>query len=154
MDLILWRHAEANELDQGEDDLLRPLTPRGEKHAQRMALWLEQQLPEGTRILCSPAVRAEQTVQRLKRKYKIRDALSPGATPEDVLETAGWPLARYPVLLVGHQPSLGLVISRLLGMNPDLPCAIRKGAVWWLRNRQREGEDQTVILSVTTPEKL
>ena len=47
------------------------LTPRGEKHAQRMAQWVDQQLPEGVRILCSPAVRAEQTVQPLKRKYKV-----------------------------------------------------------------------------------
>lgn len=154
MDLILWRHAQAHDLVEGEDDLLRTLTPGGEKHAVRMAQWLEQQLPEGTRILCSPAVRAEQTVQKLKRKYKVRDALSPGATVDDVLETAGWPNARYPVLLVGHQPALGAVVSRLLGMDAQSPCAIRKGAVWWLRHRQREGQDQTVILSVTTPDKL
>lgn len=154
MDLILWRHAEAHDLVEGEEDMLRPLTQRGEKHALRMAQWLEQQLPDGTRILCSPAVRAEQTVRRLKRKYKIRDALSPGATVDDVLETAGWPDARYPVLLVGHQPYLGLLVSRLLCMDLQEPCPIRKGAVWWLRNRQRNGQDQTVILSVTTPEKL
>ena len=153
MDLILWRHAEAHDLEPGGDDLCRRLTPRGEKHAARMAQWLEHQLPEGTRILCSPAVRAEQTVRTLGRKYKLRDALSPGANLQDMLETAGWPDARYPVLLVGHQPSLGLVAAHLLGMGSQ-PCAIRKGAVWWLRGRQREGQDQTVILSVTTPEKL
>jgi len=154
MDLILWRHAEAHDLAEGENDLYRKLTPKGEKHAARMAQWLEQQLPEGTRILCSPAVRAEQTVQALSRKYKVRDALSPGATAQDVLETAGWPHAKYPVLLVGHQPSLGRVVSQLLGMAEADPCAIRKGAVWWLRSRQREDQEQTVILSVTTPEKL
>lgn len=153
MDLILWRHAEAFDLEEGENDLQRPLTTRGEKHAERMAKWLDQQLPEGTRILCSPAVRTEQTVQALKRKYKVRDALAPGATVQDVLETSGWPQARHPVLVVGHQPSLGAVVSHLFGMGPE-PMAIRKGAVWWLRHRQREGQDQTVILSVMTPEKL
>ncbi len=153
MDLILWRHAEAHELEEGGDDLQRRLTPKGEKHAARMAQWLDHQLPEGTRILCSPAVRAEQTVKALGRKYKLRDALSPGASVQDVLETAGWPDAKYPVLLVGHQPSQGQVVAQLLGMGP-VPCAIRKGAVWWLRGRQREAQDQTVILSVTTPDKL
>ncbi len=153
MDLILWRHAEAHELEEGGDDLQRRLTPKGEKHAARMAQWLDHQLPEGTRILCSPAVRAEQTVKALGRKYKLRDALSPGASVQDVLETAGWPDAKYPVLLVGHQPSLGQVVAQLLGMGP-VTCAIRKGAVWWLRGRQREAQEQTVILSVTTPEKL
>ena len=153
MDLILWRHAEAHDPHEGEHDLTRRLTPRGEKHATRMAQWLDQQLPEGVRILCSPAVRAEQTVQALKRKYKIRDALAPDASVQDVLETTGWPNTRYPVLVVGHQPTLGAVVSHLFGMGPE-PMAIRKGAVWWLHSRQREGQDQTVILSVMTPERL
>lgn len=153
MDLILWRHAEAHDPLEQEHDLERKLTPRGEKHAQRMAQWLDQQLPEGVRILCSPAVRAEQTLQPLKRKYKVRDALAPGASAQDLLETAGWPLAKYPVLLVGHQPTLGAVVSQLFGMGPE-PMAIRKGAVWWLRSRLREGQHQTVIVSVMTPEKL
>ena len=154
MDLILWRHAEAFDPVEGEDDLLRRLTPKGEKHAARMAHWLDQQLPEGTRILCSPAVRTEQTVKALKRKYKVRDALSPGASVQDLLETSGWPEVKYPVLLVGHQPSLGLLVSHVLGMG-DVPCSIRKGAVWWLRSRQREGQSHpAVILAVTTPDKL
>lgn len=153
MDLILWRHAEAHEAEPGEDDLQRALTPRGRKQAERMSVWLESQLPEGTRILSSPAVRAEQTVRALGRKYKVRDALSPGASVQDILETAGWPDAKYPVLLVGHQPALGAVISQLLRM-PDAACAVRKGAVWWLRRRSREGQDRTVLLTVTAPERL
>lgn len=153
MDLIVWRHAEAHDAQAGEDDMQRALTPRGRKQAERMAAWLETQLPQGTRILSSPAVRAEQTVKALGRKYKVRDALSPGASVQDILETAGWPGAKYPVLLVGHQPGLGAMISHLLQMPGDA-CAIRKGAVWWLRRRSREGEEQTVLLAVTSPDKL
>lgn len=153
MDLIIWRHAEAHEADPGEDDLQRALTPRGRKQAERMAAWLDAQLPQGTRVLSSPAIRAEQTVRALNRKYKVRDALSPGASVEDVLETSGWPEARYPVLLVGHQPALGGLVAKLLGM-PEPACAIRKGAVWWLRHRIREAQAQTVLLAVTCPERL
>jgi phosphohistidine phosphatase len=153
MDLIVWRHAEALDAEPGGDDMQRVLTPRGRKQAERMAGWLESQLPQGTRILSSPAVRAEQTVRALGRKYKVRDALSPGASVQDVLETSGWPDAKYPILLVGHQPALGGVIAHLLRM-PDEACAIRKGAVWWLRRRSREDQHQTVLLAVTSPEKL
>lgn len=153
MDLIIWRHAEAHEAEPGEDDLQRALTPRGRKQAERMAAWLDAQLPQGTRVLSSPAIRAEQTVRALNRKYKVRDALSPGASVEDVLETSGWPEARYPVLLVGHQPALGGLVAKLLGM-PEPACAIRKGAVWWLRHRIREAQAQTVLLAVTCPERL
>ncbi|MDP4613795.1 MAG: phosphohistidine phosphatase SixA [Limnohabitans sp.] len=153
MDLIIWRHAEAHEAEPGEDDLQRALTPRGRKQAERMAAWLDAQLPQGTRVLSSPAIRAEQTVRALNRKYKVRDALSPGASVEDLLETSGWPEARYPVLLVGHQPALGGLVAKLLGM-PEPACAIRKGAVWWLRHRIREAQAQTVLLAVTCPERL
>jgi phosphohistidine phosphatase len=153
MDLILWRHAEADDPGLDQEDMTRALTHRGEKHAARMSSWLERQLPEGTRILCSPALRAVQTVQALPRKHKIRDALSPGASVDDLLEAAGWPDAKFPVLLVGHQPSLGAVAARLLNMG-DEPCAIRKGAVWWLRSRKREEQNQTVILAVMSPEKI
>ena len=153
MDLIIWRHAEAHEAEPGEEDMLRALTSRGRKQADRMSVWLDAQLPQGTRILSSPAVRAEQTVLALKRKYKVRDALSPGASVQDILETSGWPNAKYPVLLVGHQPALGGVVAKLLSM-PEEACAIRKGSVWWLRHRHRDGQGQTVLMSVTCAEML
>ena len=153
MDLILWRHAEAHDAELGEPDMPRALTTRGRKQAERMAAWLEAQLPQGARILCSPAVRAEQTVSALGRKYKVRDALSPGASVQDLLEAAGWPDAKYPVVLVGHQPALGGVIAQLLGM-PSAGCVMRKGSVWWLRRRQREGQDQTILLAVTCPDRI
>src|SRR4051812_639641 len=107
MDLILWRHAEAEDDAPGGDDLQRALTPRGEKQAARMAAWLDRHLPEGARILCSPALRCEQTVLPLGRKYKIRAELAPGATPADILGMAQWPNSKQPVLVIGHQPSLG-----------------------------------------------
>ena len=153
MDLIIWRHAEAHEAAPDEDDMQRALTTRGRKQAERMATWLDTQLPQGTRVLSSPAVRAEQTVKALGRKYKVRDALSPGGSVADVLETSGWPEARYPVLLVGHQPALGGLVAQLMGM-PEAACAIRKGAVWWLRHRIREGQSQTVLMAVTCPERI
>ena len=58
-----------------------------------------------------------------------------------------------PVVLVGHQPALGAVAARLLQMG-EVTCPVRKGAVWWLRSRLRDGVDQTVIMSVTVPDRL
>jgi phosphohistidine phosphatase len=157
MELILWRHAEAEDLDEnderGGDDLSRRLTPKGEKQAARMAAWLDRQLPEGTRIWCSPAVRTEQTALALGRRYRVRAELAPGATPEALLALVQWPDARQPALVVGHQPTLGRVVAQLLGMRSG-ECSIRKGAVWWLRRREREGQWQTVLLTVQTPELL
>jgi phosphohistidine phosphatase len=127
------------------------LTARGEKHAARMAAWLNRQLPNGTRILSSPARRAEQTVLALDRKFKLRDELAPGADPLALLELVQWPNAKAPVLVVGHQPTLGQVIAKLLGLAEEA-CPVKKGAVWWLHERERDGVVQTVLLTVQTPE--
>ena len=157
MDLILWRHAEAEDWPGGDpeggSDLDRSLTPRGEKQAARMAGWLDRQLPEGTRILVSPARRCEQTVLALGRKYKIRTELAPDATPAQLLELVQWPQSRSPVLVVGHQPTLGQTIAQLLGLQ-ERDCPVKKGSLWWLRSRERDGHTQTVVVTVQSPEVL
>lgn len=153
MDLVLWRHAEAQETAPDGDDLLRPLTPRGERQAARMAAWLDRQLPDGARVLVSPALRARQTAEALDRKHKLCRELAPGTSPSDLLRLVGWPEGRSPVLVVGHQPTLGQTIGGLLGL-PEHECAVRKGAVWWLRWRERHGQPQVVVVTVQTPDLM
>jgi len=153
MDLILWRHAEAEDESDSGGDLQRSLTPRGEKQAARVASWLDRQLPEGTRILCSPARRCEQTVLALGRKFKPHKGLAPGASVADLLDAAHWPASKQAVLLVGHQPVLGEAIAQLLHLEHDL-CPVRKGAVWWLRTRERDGDGQTVVAAVQSPDTV
>ena len=153
MDLILWRHAEAHEAEHGCDDLSRPLTARGEKQAARMAGWLDRQLPEGLRVLASPAVRTEQTASALGRKFKMRAELLPGGTPQDLLQLVQWPRAKGAVLVVGHQPVLGQTIAHLMDIHSQ-QCAVRKGSVWWLRQRQRMEHSETTLLAVLSPDFL
>jgi len=148
MDLILWRHAEA---EPGEPDLGRRLTAKGIKQAERVAGWLDGHLPDTTRILASPADRAQQTALALKRKFRTADELAPGATASAVLSVAGWPDARESVLVVGHQPTLGELASLLLA-GEELPWSIRKGAVWWLSNRVRDGVPAVVLKVVIGPD--
>jgi phosphohistidine phosphatase len=156
MDLVLWRHAEAYDLERQEDavaDLARELTPRGAKQAARMATWLDRQLPESTKIFASPAVRADHTARTLARKFKTRAELLPTAQYIDLLNVAQWPGGDGTVLLVGHQPSLGALIAHLLHFEEE-QCAVKKGAVWWLRTRERNGQLETVLVTVQTPEYL
>ena len=153
MDLIFWRHAEAFEPLEGQDDLSRALTPRGEKQAKRMAEWLDRQLPEGVKVLVSPAQRTLQTAMALDRKYKVREELAPNAEPDQVLLAAGWPDAKMPILIVGHQPTLGQIIAALMCLSVQ-DCTVRKGAVWWLRSRLRDGVRQTVVVTVQNPDLL
>ena len=148
MDLILWRHAEA---EPGEPDLGRRLTPKGTKQAERMAAWLEARLPDTTRVLVSPADRAQQTALALQRKSRTVPEIAPGATVAAVLAATGWPDSREPVLVVGHQPTLGNVAAFLLS-GEAADWSVKKGAVWWLSNRVRDGESGVVLRVVLGPD--
>jgi phosphohistidine phosphatase len=157
MDLILWRHAEA--VDEAHPDpavdLARTLTPKGEKQAERMARWLNRVLDADTRILVSPALRCQQTAQALQRKFQTREELAPGRSAAELLKLARWPARRQPVLVVGHQPTLGTVAAALMtgaANADDSPSwSVRKGAVWWLRSRDRDGGGEVVLLAVRAP---
>ena len=151
MDLILWRHAEAHEPEAPGGDLERALTAKGERQAARVAAWLNRQMPASTRVLASPARRAQQTAAALERKVKTVAELAPEGTVEALLHAVRWPDAREPVLVVGHQPTLGVAAAYLLAGLAQ-PWAVRKGALWWLRARERDGELQVVLHAVVSPE--
>lgn len=131
--------------------MLRALSPKGLKQAARMAAWLERKVPEQTRVVCSPALRADQTAMALGRKYKVRDEVGPHGDVDSLLELVKWQTANGSWLIVGHQPNLGSTIARLLDMG-DAACNVKKGAVWWLRTRLNEGVLQTQIVAVLSPE--
>jgi len=150
MDLILWRHAEA---EAGEPDLGRRLTPKGIKQAERMAAWLDSHLPDTCRILVSPADRAQQTAQALQRRFRTVPEIAPGASVAAVLAAANWPDSREPVLVVGHQPTLGMVASFLLS-GDETYWSVRKSAVWWLSDRAKEGGTSVVLKVVLSPDFL
>ncbi len=148
MEIILWRHAQA---EVGEPDEARQLTPQGRKQAARMGAWLDRSLPSGCRILCSPTARTQQTVEALGRKFKTVPEIGPQASATDVLQAAGWPDGRSPVLVVGHQPWLGRVASLLLtGSEQD--WTVKKSNAWWIAQRDREEGNDIYLKAVLAPE--
>ena len=138
MDLILWRHADAVVVkNESDSDFQRRLTSKGRKQAEHMAEWLERHLPDSAKVLVRPSVRTRETAEALGRKFHTVPELAPGAPAAQVLITAGWPDSRQPVLVIGHQPTLGQVASLLL-FGEEQNLSMRKGAVWWITNRARD----------------
>jgi phosphohistidine phosphatase len=135
MDLVLWRHCDA---EDGVPDLARRLTPLGLQQATRMAAWLGPRLPERCRILVSPAVRAQQTAQALRRPFHTAPEIGSGASVAAVLALAQWPDAREPALIIGHQPTLGRTGSLLLA-GEEHDQAMSTGAIWWLSSPRKAG---------------
>jgi phosphohistidine phosphatase len=149
MDLILWRHAQA---EDGVPDADRRLTARGEKDAARVAAWLRERLAPGTAtVLASPARRTRQTADALAMPYGVSERVGTGATVESVIAAAGWPDRREGTLiLVGHQPWIGQVAAMLVAGRPD-PWPMRKAGFWWLSWRDRH---EVLVKAVLTPELL
>ncbi len=153
MDLILWRHAEAEEGGANLPDAKRRLTARGDQQAHEMAKWLKPRLPKKTRILVSPATRTQQTAHVLALPFEVEPKIGTGADTADLIAAANWPEHSGAVLVVGHQPTLGRLAALLLA-GSEADWSVKKGAVWWLSKRSREGRDQTVLRAVTNPEML
>jgi phosphohistidine phosphatase len=152
VDLVLWRHAEA---ESGEPDEGRKLTTKGEKQARRVAEWLHNRLPDTAKILSSPAKRAQQTALALAeashRKIRTIEALAQDASADEILDAVGWTAGKGTLVVVGHQPSLGRIASRLLaGQERDWP--IKKGAVVWISHRESAPDAEPVLRAAIVPE--
>ncbi len=147
MDLILWRHADA---ESGVPDEERKLTAKGEKQAERMAAWLKDNLPKDMVVLASPARRACDTAQALTKKFEAIREVGTTANAQAVLKAAGWPRGERTVVVVGHQPTLGQAAAlALTGKASD--WSIKKGAIWWLVARS---PNEVVVRAVITPDMV
>jgi phosphohistidine phosphatase len=150
MELILWRHADA---EDGLADMRRALTDKGRKQALKVAKWLRPRMEGQWEILVSPAVRARQTADALDLEYDVRLALGTSASEDVLVREADWPRNERNVIIVGHQPTLGRLATRLLtGHHGDL--TVKKGAVWWFSGRydRRAGLSETLLRAVIGPD--
>ncbi|MDR5779909.1 histidine phosphatase family protein [Caballeronia sp. LZ065] len=152
MNLILWRHAEAE--DQAPSDLARQLTSRGRKQAQGVARWLKARVGDDALLLASPATRTIQTAEAFGDRYRVVDALAPGNSAQAVLDAAGWPDGiGETVVVIGHQPTLGR-LAALLMTGTEAEWSVKKSGVWWFQSRTRLGDGQTVLRAVINPDLL
>lgn len=156
MELILWRHAEAEEGSPTITDAKRRLTPRGEKQARHMAQWLRSHLPSAakrTRVLVSPATRTQQTAHALQLPFEIERRIGMDGTASDILAACGWPNEERRVIVIGHQPTLGQVAA-LVMTGVEAPWAVKKAGVWWFSHRGDDKETPVSLSAVVNPDYL
>lgn len=150
MDLILWRHGEAEDAAGKLPDTKRRLTERGEKQVRAMAHWLRTHLPQQVRVLAGPAQRTRMTAQALELPFEIEPRIGIGADAADLLAAIDWPEHSGTIVVVGHRHTLGRVAALLVsGVEAD--WTVKKGGLWWLSNRRRRDETRTVLRAVVDP---
>jgi len=149
MELILWRHAEA---EDGVPDAERKLTNKGLGQAKSMANWLKAKLPENIRVIVSPTKRTQQTAMALGCDFETSREIAPGASADMILAAAGWPNEEG-VVVVGHQPTLGEVAALLISDYPE-GLSVKKGAVWWFSCKKTQSAKKIVLRTVISPDML
>jgi phosphohistidine phosphatase len=162
MKLLVIRHAIAEEREDfartGKDDRLRPLTEDGRKKMKQGAKGLREIVPEIDLLATSPLTRAAQTAAIVDsvygglREVEIKE-LSPEVTPESFLR---WLRKQKvdTVAVVGHEPSLSLIVSWLLTGTERRIIAIRKGGACLLEFSDEVGAGTATLLWALTPALL
>jgi phosphohistidine phosphatase len=155
--IIFWRHAEAEEYSESGADRDRALTKKGRKDARKMAKWLSEHLPENAKVFCSPAKRCQETAAALS-KFSTLDINVVGFLNTDsTVEIITQKLINEEddinttFLIVGHQPTLGQLIAKRLGMQQNA-CVVKKGTVWWLRQREDDEGLENYLFTVQHPD--
>ncbi len=128
MHLILFRHGPAGDQDPARwpSDVDRPLTPKGVERTRLAARGLARLVPEVEFILTSPYVRAKETAAILSdvmngTSVETLDALASGASPRGMLSAIERFHSGNTVVLVGHEPDLGMLAGALIGSARALP---------------------------------
>jgi phosphohistidine phosphatase len=137
MDLILWRHAEAESPPRWSDDLRARADPQGRTPGAAHGRVAEPpHLAHSTRVLVSPALRCQQTAGagRISRRCRAR---RPRRRPR-LLSLARWPSPTSRCWSSATSPRWAGVRACCCG-EVDQAWHIKKGAVWWMRSREREG---------------
>lgn len=138
MDLYILRHgiAEPREASTSMKDNERALTSEGERKMRRIAKGIKTMELSFDVILTSPFRRAKQTAEivagvlQLRKQLRILPALAAGEKTKDLVAALEDPLSTFEaVLLVGHEPDLSSLISRLVVGGPDMIMSLKKGGL-------------------------
>jgi phosphohistidine phosphatase len=133
MVVYVLRHAEAVEGSDSLQDEWRYLTEKGRSAAEKMSSAIAKFGPKPRLTITSPLTRAVQTAEIAAEKACRRNVvvasemLLPGADISELVTYLKGCGNAQRVLLVGHEPQLGLLVASLLGHKGE-DISLKKGA--------------------------
>lgn len=137
MKLYLIRHSNAVEMGEGDytDDSQRPLTEQGCEKMAHIASALNSLGIKPDLIVSSPYVRARQTAEILakglsyKMELQFNEALVPMGEADTIIGEINEKYLVDELVLVGHEPSMSMLIGMLTAGNPEMAITMKKGGV-------------------------
>ncbi len=160
MKIYLVRHGIALEPGETgyEDDTQRPLTDKGRDKMNKVAHLLKRLSVKPDVILSSPYLRARQTAEVLAKELKYKkdriefsERLLPASQPEPILTEIIEKFNVEELVIVGHEPCLGLLISVLTTGEQDLSINLKYGSVCCLTADDFRIERRAILDWLLTP---
>ena len=143
MDLLVIRHARAADRETfAKSDAQRPLTRAGAQRMTKAMRGLRAMVPSIDLLVSSRLRRAVQTARIIANAYgdlrvELRDELSPGAPPEQLIAWLGEQGKRGFTCIVGHEPDLSELLALLLADPARVPAKLKKGSASLVRFKGR-----------------
>jgi len=148
MEIIIIRHGEAVEAAPGLGDPGRWLTEKGRRTTRKVGKWLDKRKARRpVQIWTSNLVRAVQTAEIIAREVGVKGEVTaiaellPGADPNALLRLVSSYEGPGPLALVGHEPSLSLLVRLLLGNGIAIP-ELKKSGVYCIGYEPSKSEDK------------
>jgi phosphohistidine phosphatase len=139
MDLYILRHGKAEDAGHGISDADRKLTKKGREEIIGVGQWMAAQEVSFDLIAASPLVRAQETAALVAgvlgtKTMTTWPVLVPGGSPDAVCHETGKFPEDTAILLVGHEPLLSTLVSRIIAGNDDAGIVMTKGSLAKIRN--------------------
>ena len=160
VELFILRHGKAEARAMGTNDADRALTGQGREEIKKIGRWTVTMGYTFDIIATSPLKRAMQTAeiigQTTGQEHTIQawDLLSPGGDLDALSRQISSSGGDGSVLIVGHEPMLSIVISRVISGNAMTSVILAKGAFARIKNVTFHDQLSGDLHSLITPKQL
>ena len=140
MDLFILRHGKAEKSSDDTSDAARTLTRDGKKEVKNVAQWMKENNIRFDAIATSPLKRAWGTAKIVaavldqKDRLTVWNELAPGGDPDTVCYHASEYGENATVLIIGHEPGLSLLISKIIGDHANGSITLAKAGLAKIQN--------------------
>lgn len=119
-EILILRHAKSDWHTTSASDFDRPLNARGKKDAARIGQWIEEQQRIPQVILCSPALRTQQTLSLVLEQLSTKpvnisfpDSLYLASLDDLLNNIEATDISAHRIMLVTHNPGADQLLTYL-----------------------------------------
>jgi len=159
MELLVIRHATAEDAKPGVDDAHRALTKDGKKEMKRSAAGLKTLVDAVDVIAASPLVRAQETAEIVAKAYgdlsvETIEELTPASDPSALADWLSRHASSNVVAVVGHEPHLGKLVTWLMAGAGTSRVEMKKAGAALLEFSSQVGEGGGTLQWLLTGSQL